>query len=222
MLPKKTILIVDDHGLFREGLKAIIARETQYEIVGETGSGREAFKLAQDLNPDLILLDIALPDRSGIELARDIKETLPDVRVMIVSMHSKIDYIVKAFQAGAIGYVVKDSAFKRLLQGIDCVLKDEIFIDSSVSHKVIDKLMGLPEKTAKKTDARYDTLTLREQEVMVLLAEGFPVKEIAEKLFISPKTVDNHRYSIMQKLDIQSPIGLVRYAVKIGLIDVEQ
>ena len=217
----RTILIVDDHALFREGLKAIIARETQYEIVGETGNGREAIKLTQDLKPDIILMDIVLPDRSGIELTRDIRDRFPDARVIIVSMHSKIDYIVNAFRAGAKGYVTKESAFKRLLQGIDCVLNNEYFIDSSVSHKVIDKLMGFPEQEAKITDARYDTLTLKEQEVMVLLAEGFSVKQIAEKLFISPKTVDNHRYSIMRKLDIHGPFELVRYAMKLGLIEVD-
>ena len=149
------MVINDQYGLFREGLKAIIARETQYKIVGETGSGREALQFAQDLKPDLILMDIALSDRSGIDLTRDIKERLPDVRVMIVSMHSKIDYIVKAFQAGATGYVVKDSAFKRLLQGIDCVLNGELFIDSSISHKVLEKLMGFPDKRAKKTRVKH-------------------------------------------------------------------
>ena len=221
MVLKKTILIVDDHALFREGLKAIIARETQYEIVGEAGSGREALKLAQNLKPDLILLDISLPDRSGIELARDIRDRLPDARIIIVSMHSKIDYIIKAFQAGVIGYVVKDSAFKKLLQGIECVLIGDYFIDSSVSNKVIDTIMGLPQKSAEIKNAKYDELTLREQEIMVLLVEGFSVKQIAEKLFISPKTVDNHRYSIMHKLDIHTPFELVRYAMKLGLIEVD-
>ena len=171
MAQKTTILIVDDHALFREGLKAILSQETQYEVIGETGNGREALKLARSLKPELILLDMALPDRNGIELTREIRNSLPNIRIIIVSMHSKIDYIVQAFQAGATGYVVKESAFERLLQGIECVLKDECFMDSSVSHKVLEKLMRLPEKKTKITDAKYDSLTLREQEVMVLLAE---------------------------------------------------
>lgn len=221
MVQKTTILIVDDHTLFREGLKAILAQKTQYEVVGETGNGQEALKLARDLKPNLILLDMALPDRNGIELTREILDCLPGVRVMIVSMHSKIDYIVQAFQAGAKGYVVKESAFERLLQGIECVLNDECFMDSSISHKVVEKLMRLPDEKARIRDAKYDSLTLREQEVMVLLAEGFSVKQIAEKLFISPKTADNHRHSIMRKLDIHSPYELVRYAVKLGLIDLD-
>ena len=221
MIQKTTILIVDDHTLFREGLKAILAQETQYEVIGETGNGHEALKLARDLKPDLILLDMALPDRNGIELTREIRDRLPEVRVIIVSMHSKVDYIVQAFEAGATGYVVKESAFERLLQGIECVLNGECFMDSSVSHKVVEKLMRLPDKETKIRDAKYDSLTLREQEVMVLLAEGFSVKQIAEKLFISPKTADNHRHSIMRKLDIHSPFELVRCAVKLGLIDLE-
>jgi DNA-binding NarL/FixJ family response regulator len=221
MVQKTTILIVDDHTLFREGLKAILAQESQYEVIGETGNGHEALKLAQDLKPDLILLDMALPDRNGIELTREIRHRLPEVRVIIVSMHSKVDYIVQAFEAGATGYVVKESAFERLLQGIECVLNGESFMDSSVSHKVVEKLMRLPDKETKIRDAKYDSLTLREQEVMVLLAEGFSVKQIADKLFISPKTADNHRHSIMRKLDIHSPFELVRYAVKLGLIDLE-
>ena len=127
MVQKNTILIVDDHTLFRAGLKAIIARETRYEVVGEAGSGREALKLVRNLRPDLILLDMALPDRSGIELIQEIKAISPDIRIMIVSMHSKIDYIVKAFQAGATGYVVKESAPDRLLEGMNSVLHDDYF-----------------------------------------------------------------------------------------------
>jgi DNA-binding NarL/FixJ family response regulator len=141
--------------------------------------------------------------------------------VMMVSMHSKVDYIVKAFQAGATGYIVKDSAAERLLQGIDAVLKGEYFLDSSVSHKVVSKLMDLPREKAKMTDIRYDALTSREQQVMVLLAEGRSAREIAEKLFISPRTVENHRTSIMRKLDLHSNHELIRYAAKLGLIDLE-
>ena len=213
------LLVVDDEPRYRELLGAGLSFDGH--DTATAGNGREALKLARSLKPELILLDMALPDRNGIELTREIRNSLPNIRIMIVSMHSKIDYIVQAFQAGATGYVVKESAFERLLQGIECVLKDECFMDSSVSHKVLEKLMRLPDKKTKITDAKYDSLTLREQEVMVLLAEGFSVKQIAEKLFISPKTADNHRHSIMRKLDIHSPFELVRYAVKLGMIDLD-
>jgi DNA-binding NarL/FixJ family response regulator len=136
-------------------------------------------------------------------------------------MHSKIDYIAEAFQAGATGYVVKESASERLLQGLISVAKGDYYLDSSVSHAVVENLMKSPLKAAKITDADYATLTPREQEVMRLLAEGLSSKEVAEKLFISPKTVENHRANIMNKLDLHSTIELIRYAAKLGLIDVD-
>ena len=166
-------------------------------------------------------MDISLPDRSGIQLTREIRSLLSSTRILIVSMHSKIDYIVEAFQAGATGYVIKESASERLLQGLDFVANGNYFLDSSVSHAVVVNLMKFPLKEAKITDAEYGTLTPREQEVMRLLAEGLSSKEVAKKLFISPKTVENHRSNIMKKLDIHSAIELVRYAVKLGLIDVD-
>ena len=221
MIPKKTVLIVDDHPLFREGLKTTIRCDTRYEIVGEAGNGSEAMRMVREKRPALVLLDISLPDQTGIELAGEIKRISSETSIMIVSMHSKVDYIVKAFQAGATGYIVKDSAAEKLLQGIESVLKGEYFLDSAVSHKVVRKLMEFPEKEARITDGAYDTLTSREQEIMVLLAEGHSAKDIAEKLFISPRTVENHRSSIMRKLDLHSNHELIRYAAKLGLIDLE-
>ncbi|MBW1676334.1 MAG: response regulator transcription factor [Deltaproteobacteria bacterium] len=221
MANKKTVLIVDDHPLFREGLKSLISRNPRFEVVGEAGNGREGLRMSKRLKPDLVVMDLSLPDKSGIDVTRNIRGLLPETRVMIVSMHSKIDYITEAFQAGATGYVVKESATDRLVQGLEAVSKGEYFLDTSLSHKVVNKLMEFPEKEAKITDARYETLTSREQQVMRLLAEGFSSKKIAEKLFISRKTVENHRANIMNKLDLHSTMELVRYAVRLGLIDVD-
>jgi len=218
---KKTILIIDDHPLFREGLKSLISRNHRFEVVGEAGNGREGLRMAKKLKPDLVLMDISLPDKNGIELTRDIRSLLSETRIMIVSMHSKINHITNAFQAGATGYVVKESAADRLLQGLEAVSKGEYFLDTSLSHKVVEKLMAPTEKGVKITDERYEALTPREQQVMRLLAEGLPTKEIAEKLFISPKTVENHRANIMNKLDLHSAMELVRYAARLGLIDVD-
>jgi len=218
---KKTILIVDDHPLFREGLKAILDRETEYVVVGEAGNGRKALQLCKALKPDLILVDMSLPDLSGIQLTRQIRNSCPNTRIMIVSMHSNVDYIVRAFQAGATGYVLKESASNRLMLGIDFVLKGEYFMDSSVSHQVLKRLIGIQKKRLQITDASYDTLTPREQEVLVLLAEGLSKEEVAERLYISPKTVENHRSRIMSKLNLHSPVDLVRFATKLGLIDVD-
>jgi len=218
---KKTILIVDDHPLVREGLKSILKPATEYEVVGQAGNARDAIQMVKRLKPDLVLLDLGLPDKSGLELSREIRSISPPTRILIVSMHSKVDYIVKAFQAGATGYMTKESATERLLQGIAQVLNGEYFMDSSVSHSVVKKLMQTPEKEMKITDVGYETLTSREQEIMVLLAEGYSAKEAAAKLFISPKTVENHRTNIMNKLGLHSTLELVRYAVRLGLVDVD-
>ncbi|MBE9530289.1 MAG: response regulator transcription factor, partial [Proteobacteria bacterium] len=169
---KKTILIVDDHPLFSEGLKSLILRNTGFEVVGEAGNGREGLRMSKQLKPDLVVMDISLPDKSGIDLTRDIRSHLSETRVIIVSMHSKINYISEAFRAGASGYVVKESAADRLIQGLKAVSRGEYYLDSSLSHKVVKILAGLPEKEARITDARYEALTPREQQVMRLLAEG--------------------------------------------------
>jgi DNA-binding NarL/FixJ family response regulator len=217
----KNILIIDDHPLFREGLKTIVERDKRFKVVGEAGTGKQGLKMAKELKPDLAVVDISLPDINGVQVTSEMRSILPDTSIMIVSMHSKIDYIAEAFQAGATGYVAKDSASDRLIQGIESVLKGDYFLDSSVSHQVVEKLMNFPVKDAKITDADYGSLTPREQEVMRLLAEGSAPKEIADKLCISPKTVENHRANIMKKLDIHSTMELVRYAARLGLIDVE-
>ncbi len=220
-MKQKTILVVDDHPLFREGIKTIIERIARYKVVGEAGNGREAVRMATKLKPDLVLMDMSLPDQSGIELTRRMMKLSSRIVIVIVSMHSKIDYIVKAFQAGAVGYVVKESASEKLLEAIDTVLKGDYFMDSHVSQKVVGKLMGMQNKKVNITDAAYGTLTPREQEVMVLVAEGQSVNQISEGLFISPKTVENHRSSIMRKLDLHNTIEVARYAAKLGLIDID-
>ena len=221
MNPKKTLMIVDDHPLFREGLKAIISRNADLEIVGETGTGQEALKLAENFKPDMVVMDISLPDTNGIELTKDIKKLSPATRVLIVSVHSKIDYITAAFQAGATGYVVKDAPSAKILQALELVSQGEYFLDGSVSYQVVKKLSEFPEQKAKTTDIFYSNLTTREQEIFRLLAEGVKIRDIADKLYISPKTVENHKTNIMSKLNLHSTLDLVRYAVKLGIIDVE-
>lgn len=221
MSSKKTIVIVDDHPLIREGLKALISASPKYEVIGEAATGAEGLSMAQDLKPDLIVMDLSLPDQSGIELARQIKCSLPKTVVMIVSMHSKTDFIVKAFQAGATGYIVKECTNEKLLQGIESVLDGEYFMDSAVSHKVVEEMMQTPPKAIKIKNNGYNALTAREQEVFVLLAEGLTNNQIADRLFISLKTVKNHRARVMEKIGIHSVHELIRFAARLGLIDLD-
>ena len=221
MDPKKRIVIIDDHPLFREGLKTILGRSDSFEVVGEAGNAAQGLRLIKSLKPDLAIVDVSLPDRNGIELTRDILKCSDETRVMMVSMYSKIDYIVRSFQAGAVGYLAKESAADMLLEGIGHVLEGDYFMDTKVSEKVVKKLAEIPEKKTAVTAEGYESLTPREQEVMSLLGEGFSATQVAEKLFISPKTAENHRANIMRKLGLHSTIELIRYAAKIGIIDVD-
>lgn len=220
-MKKKSILIVDDHPLVREGLKVIVGRSTKFEVVGETGTAAEGFSMAEKLKPDLVLLDISLPDGSGIDLTRRIRSALPKSGILMVSMHSKIDYITESFKAGAHGYMIKESAPEGLLSALETVAKGAYYLDSPLSHSVIEKLIRSPESDPGITDGAYRSLTPREQEILCMLTKDLSVKEIAEKLFISAKTVENHRTNIKGKLGLQSTIELARYAARLGLIDVD-
>ncbi|HHP7236253.1 MAG TPA: response regulator [Desulfobacterales bacterium] len=221
MTAKKTVMIVDDHPVFREGIKALIGKNPRYEVIAEAGEARTALELAQKIQPDIMIVDLSLPDRSGIELIRELQGRLPKVRSLVLSMHSKADYIASAFQSGARGYVVKESAAENLIAALDAMARDDYYMDSAVSAQVVEKLMQKQPGSPKITDSNYDSLTAREQEIMALLAEGHSVREIAERLHISQKTVENHRSNIYSKLEIHNSIELMRYAVRLGIVDVE-
>lgn len=221
MEPVKDIVIVDDHKLFREALKTVIKTAGGFEVIAEAGTAAEAVLKAENRLPDLFLVDISLPDRTGLELTRQLCSMFSDLHVMILSMHCRVDYVAEAFRCGARGYVVKQSSPDRFIKGLKIVSEGDYYLDSLVSPKVIKKFLGSFDRELKFTDVSYASLSTREQEVMKLLAEGFSRKEIGEMLFISHKTVENHRTAIMKKLNIKSSRLLVRYAIRIGLIDVD-
>lgn len=218
---KKRILIVDDHPLYREGVKSIVQGSGRYDIIGEAGTADRGLALAGKPGADLALVDISLPDRTGFDLIRELGKKHPAVQVLVLSMHARIDYIVKAFQAGASGYLTKESAAELLISGIDQVLGGKYFMDASVSRQVVRKLAELPDKKPVALVDDYKSLTPREQEIMVMVARGMSSQKIADALIISPKTVDNHRSNIMRKLNAGNVIELARHAVKLGLIDPE-
>jgi len=221
METKTTVIFVDDHPVFRKGLKALVADRKKYEVVGEAGSAEAGLELAMKVRPNIAVVDLSLPDRSGIELIRELGQRLPNCRALVVSVHAKTDIIADAFQAGARGYVVKDSAEASILAALDAVAHEEYYMDSAVSAQVITNILQRRTRDIHLTDSRYESLTAREQEVMALLAQGRSVRDIAEKLCISQKTVENHRSNIYSKLEIHSSIDLVRFAVRLGIVDVE-
>lgn len=214
----KKILIVDDHKVFRDSLKQVIGKADGYTVIGEAGDAREAEKIAVALKPDLAIVDLSLPDKSGIQLTRSLKVAIPDIHIVIVSMHGKIDYILATLRAGARGYLVKESVSRSLLAAFEATLHGEYYLDVTLSSEIAAKLLEIKEYE-ETSNSNYGNLTPREQEILRLLARGVPVNDIADKLCISSKTVTNHRTNILSKLDLHSTADLVRFAAKLGIIE---
>jgi len=221
MAERIRVLVIDDHPLFREGLKVILGRDERFVVVAEAGSAAEGLAAAAS-EPDLTLLDLSLPDMGGLELMPALLRLWPEMPIVVVSMHSRLDSVAAAFQAGAMGYVVKESATDHLLQGLSAVLRGDYYLDSSLSNELAPLLLRRGEARPAFCDEAYNQLTPREQEVLRLLAEGFSPKEAAARLFISPKTVENHRTNLMNKLGVQNSVELVRYAARLGLIELDR
>ncbi len=210
------ILLADDHTIVRQGLKKILEAHPDWVVAGEAGDGREAVRLAQELKPDIAVLDIGMAQLNGIEATRQIVRRLPDVKVVILSMHAQEAYVIQALRAGAKAYLLKDSADDDLVHAITAVAEGKSFFSPTVAGVMLDDYVRrLAEKGI--TD-RYEMLSEREREVFQLIVEGRTNKEIADLLFVSASTVETHRAHIMEKLDLHSATELVLYAVRKGVI----
>ncbi len=210
------VLIADDHALFRDGLKAILRDEGMIEIVGEARNGREAVEGALRLRPDVVLMDVEMPDLGGFEATRRITEADLRIRVLILTMYQEEEVIARCLDAGAWGYVLKDASSSQLVRAIETVHRGGKYLSPGALQQVVTHYVS----GAERTETRYDTLSAREREVLKLLADGLTVKEIAALLHLSIKTVDVHKYNLMRKLDIHDRAGLIKYAIQKKLIHV--
>ena len=216
MQAKKTIFIVEDHRLFREGLKAMLSPNPEYEIIGEAEDGLEAIRLIRKLKPDLVLLDLSMPRMDGFSVMRDIKREMPDVKILVLSIHESDQYVVQAFESKADGYAIKDSTREELRAAIRCVLEGKTYISPGIAGSVL--ACYLEGRKALAGRSLLDAVTQREKEVLKLLAEGYQNKEIADMLCISVKTVEKHRSNIMSKLNLHNTASLALFAFEHGLI----
>ena len=215
------VVIIEDHALMREGIKAIISRDEKIKVIGESDNVDEGYDVVMNCNPDILLLDIALHGSSGLVLAKRLLAAKPDLLIIIITAYSKMDYILEAVENGVKGYILKESSPENLAEAIEKVYAGEIYIDSYISNKVIKSLISKNDvEIAEDNKSAYSKLSLREQQILKLLIDGVPIKDIAEELFISSKTVENHKASIMVKLKCKNMTELIRYAISIGLIDV--
>ncbi len=210
-----TIVLADDHRLVREGLRRLLEEREDLRVVGEATTGHEAVDLAHEKNPDLVLMDISMPGLSGIDATRKIsKSGAASPKVLILSMHDNRSYVEEVLRAGASGYVLKDAAAADLLQAIDAVRGGDSFLSPTITQQVVDAIAH----PADRPEAALATLTDREREVLTQIAEGLSSKQIAEQLGVSLKTIESHRANLMDKLDIHKVSGLVRFAIRSGLV----
>ena len=210
------LFLVDDHEVVRSGLRMLLENEEDVEIVGEAGTAEEALRLISKLSPDVVLMDIGLPDRSGIDAAREIKEITPETAIVALTIHEDEEYFFKMIEAGASGYVPKRAAPNELLTAIRTAATGEVYLYPSLAKLLVKDYFSQDQQA--RTGRTGDNLTPRENEVLAHLADGATNIEIAETLGISPKTVASHRENIMRKLNLHSRTELVKYAIRKGII----
>ncbi len=213
-MKKTKVLLADDHTIVAEGLASLL--EPDFELVGRVDNGRDLLRKAEELSPDVIVTDISMPLLNGIEALRQLKKTKPDLRVVFLTVHADVSYITEAFRAGASGYVLKQSAAEELRSAIKAVHEGRTYLTPLIAKDFLNDILDADEGV----DSVTVTLTPREREVLQLLAEGRSVKEIAAILDISPRTVEFHKYNIMEKLGLRTTAELTQYAIKHGVVSV--
>ena len=212
----KRILIAEDHTILRAGLRALLSAQKNLEIIAEAGDGREAVRLADKHEPDLLLIDLSMPKLNGMEAIREIKSRHPGIKVIVLTVHKSDEYIVASLDAGADGYILKDASHNELILAIEYVLNGKVFLSPSISDKVVTAY--LKHQKGDNTSSMLDFLTRREREILKMIAEGYKNKDIAEQLFISQKTVEKHRSNLMQKLDLRNTAALTAFAIEKGIV----
>ncbi len=216
-MPIIKVLVVDDHSIVREGIRALLSMVTDIEVVGEATNGREAVEETSRLSPDVVVMDIAMPQMDGLEATRRIHKQNPDVKVVILTQHDNQEYILSSIKVGAAGCIPKHALATDLIAAVHTVYKGDSFLYPSMATMVVENLRH----PGTDEDDRYESLTDREREILKLIAEDYTNEDIARILIISAKTVRNHRASIMEKLHVQGHSGLVKYAIRKGLTSLE-
>ena len=209
------ILLIEDHEVVRQGLRLLLEREPAFQVVAETGDGLEAVRLAEQLKPDVLVLDLILPGLNGLEVAREVKQRLPLTQIVILSMYADLGYLLEALKNGVNAYVLKNATAAHLVEAVHAALANRRYFSPPLSEAAVQVYA---EKTQGGTLDLYDTLTTRERQVLNLAAEGYTVPEVASRLSISPRTVGSHRENLMRKLDLHTQTDIVRYALERGIL----
>ncbi len=217
-MPQKIrVLVADDHTIVREGVRLLLEAQPDIQVVGEASDGKEALALVRQLHPDLVVMDIQMPNLNGLQATRVIKEEFPELHVLALTMYESDEYFFQVLAAGASGYILKKAASTDLLAAIRAVHQGDVFLYPSVARRLVSDY--LTRVKSGEEQSSYDGLTAREREVLKLIAEGHTNQVIAEKLVISPSTVQTHRSRIMQRLNLHSRAELIKYAMRKGLLD---
>ncbi len=211
------VLLVDDHALVREGIRSLLQLYEDIEVVGEAGDGREAIQKTRELEPDIVVMDISMPSMGGVEATRQILKEKPAAKIVVLSRYDNLSYARSLLEAGALGYVPKKAVSTELAAAIRAVYNGDVFLHPSIAKGVAKDYVQLI-RSEHKTEP-YERLTDREKEILKLLAEGYSSHQIAERLYLTAKTVLNYRKNIMEKLSVENPAQLIKYAIKIGLAD---